>query len=245
MKHGKGRVRMTNYSYTGEFQHDLKHGQGVLEWDDGRRYEGGFEQGQFHGTAVRRLSVFEVFRRALEALAHSRPHVQVMIWPDGRRYVGHYLEEPLKALLDPTGAWLAGPEAWPGHLLLAGWPPLRGPVGGRPAPRRGHLHQRQGLHSTRHLATRPTNSMGGALPYKVYGQLIHLYLSLIPCNSSVYHTIRAHNNAHAPCLVDPYLAGIDFWCFRMVLLKVQGFTHRTFSYSDLIQCTSSCLPPLV
>lgn len=68
MKHGRGRVRMQNYTYEGEFQNDLKHGQGVLEWDDGRRYEGGFRENKFHGAAV-------------------------MQWPDGRRYVGQYAED--------------------------------------------------------------------------------------------------------------------------------------------------------
>lgn len=68
MKHGKGRLRMQNYTYEGEFQNDMKHGLGVLQWDDGRRYDGGFANNKFHGAAV-------------------------MQWPDGRRYVGHYQED--------------------------------------------------------------------------------------------------------------------------------------------------------
>jgi len=68
MKHGSGRLRMQNYTYEGEFQNDLKHGTGVLEWDDGRRFEGGFVNGKFHGSAI-------------------------MHWPDGRRYIGQYCED--------------------------------------------------------------------------------------------------------------------------------------------------------
>mgnify|MGYP002803595170 FL=1 len=68
MKHGRGRLRMQNYTYEGEFQNDMKHGLGILEWDDGRRYDGGFANNKFDGAAV-------------------------MQWPDGRRYVGQYQED--------------------------------------------------------------------------------------------------------------------------------------------------------
>jgi len=68
MKHGLGKLRMNGNTYEGGFRHDLKHGEGVLTWDDGRQYRGSFEDGMFHGHAT-------------------------MSWPDGRMYCGQYIED--------------------------------------------------------------------------------------------------------------------------------------------------------
>eukprot|EP00747_Dinoflagellata_sp_TGD_P197122 gnl/TRDRNA2_/TRDRNA2_68104_c0_seq1.p2 gnl/TRDRNA2_/TRDRNA2_68104_c0~~gnl/TRDRNA2_/TRDRNA2_68104_c0_seq1.p2 ORF type:complete len:335 (-),score=47.99 gnl/TRDRNA2_/TRDRNA2_68104_c0_seq1:143-1147(-) len=68
MKHGVGRLRMNGCTYEGDFLNDLKNGNGVLTWDDGRQYCGQFKEGKFHGSAV-------------------------MTWPDGRRYCGQYVED--------------------------------------------------------------------------------------------------------------------------------------------------------
>ena len=35
--------------YTGGWQNDLKHGQGIYRWNCGHVYEGGFENGKMHG----------------------------------------------------------------------------------------------------------------------------------------------------------------------------------------------------
>mmetsp|Transcript_63600 Transcript_63600/g.186614 ORF Transcript_63600/g.186614 Transcript_63600/m.186614 type:complete len:389 (+) Transcript_63600:100-1266(+) len=81
MKHGRGKLRMTTSSYEGDFVNDSKHGIGVLSWDDGRRYTGGFEFGMFHGSAA-------------------------MTWPDGRRYSGQYSED--KKHGEGTFSWQDG-----------------------------------------------------------------------------------------------------------------------------------------
>lgn len=71
-KHGVGRLEITDgpgrARYDGEFYEDLKHGHGVLTWQDGRQYRGQFLRDKFHGEAV-------------------------MTWPDGRRYVGQYADD--------------------------------------------------------------------------------------------------------------------------------------------------------
>merc|ERR1719476_390093 len=65
MKHGRGKLRMTECTYAGDFRHDQRHGHGELRWDDGRVYKGQFENSKFHGVAA-------------------------MTWPDGRSYAGFY-----------------------------------------------------------------------------------------------------------------------------------------------------------
>lgn len=81
MKHGKGKLRMTNATYEGEFQNDGKHGTGVMTWDDGRQYRGGFVSNMFHGHAT-------------------------MTWPDGRKYVGLYADDRKHG--EGTFAWQDG-----------------------------------------------------------------------------------------------------------------------------------------
>lgn len=61
-----GASRVSSSGYTGGFDHQgCRDGDGVLVWQDGRRYSGQFSHGLFEGRAV-------------------------MAWPDGRRYVGQY-----------------------------------------------------------------------------------------------------------------------------------------------------------
>lgn len=67
-KHGVGRLVSNGATYEGDFVEDLKHGQGVLTWDDGRQYRGQWIEGVFHGSAV-------------------------MTWPDGRKYAGQYVDD--------------------------------------------------------------------------------------------------------------------------------------------------------
>jgi len=67
-KHGFGRFVANGSTYDGDFCDDLKHGNGVLTWEDGRRYCGQFARGKFHGSAV-------------------------MTWLDGRQYKGQYWED--------------------------------------------------------------------------------------------------------------------------------------------------------
>lgn len=81
MKHGRGKLKMPNYTYEGEFERNHKHGVGSLQWDDGRRFDGGFRHGKFHGAAV-------------------------MIWPDKRKYVGQYEDD--KKHGEGTFSWQDG-----------------------------------------------------------------------------------------------------------------------------------------
>lgn len=71
-KHGYGCYefveRGEHMQYEGEFEEDLRHGRGVLEWQDGRMYRGQFCKGKFHGSGE-------------------------MKWPDGRQYVGEYFND--------------------------------------------------------------------------------------------------------------------------------------------------------
>lgn len=36
----------------GEYKDDVKHGEGVLTWPDGRKYEGTFKNGRMHGIGL-------------------------------------------------------------------------------------------------------------------------------------------------------------------------------------------------
>jgi len=89
MKHGIGCLRMKGYTYQGEFEHDAKHGVGVLKYEDGRQYHGQFRDGQFHGHAI---MTWPDGRRYCGQFAYNRKHGEgARTWPDGRRYQGEWV----------------------------------------------------------------------------------------------------------------------------------------------------------
>lgn len=61
-------------------------GRGVLVWPDGRRYEGGFQDDEFHGEAV---MTWHGGRKYAGQYVCGKKHGRgVFTWPDGRRYDG-------------------------------------------------------------------------------------------------------------------------------------------------------------
>jgi len=72
--------------FEGNFCQNTKHGHGVMEWPDGRKYCGQFLNDEFHGEGT-------------------------MIWPDGHKYVGHYAhgkKEGQGTLTNPGGSKFIG-----------------------------------------------------------------------------------------------------------------------------------------
>ena len=51
--HGHGTYEYSGQNqgdvYNGEWQNDLKHGQGIYRWKSGQIYEGGYQNGKMHG----------------------------------------------------------------------------------------------------------------------------------------------------------------------------------------------------
>jgi len=88
MKHGRGKLQMTECTYIGDFWHDQRHGQGELRWDDGRVYKGQFENSKFHGFAA---MTWIDGRSYAGAYADDRKHGEgTFVWTDGRRYAGQW-----------------------------------------------------------------------------------------------------------------------------------------------------------
>lgn len=89
LKHGHGTLRSAGSTYNGQFEHDRKHGQGTLLWNDGRCYSGQFEQGKFHGVAVMTWPDGRTFDGQY---ARDRKHGEgIFSWSDGRRYQGQWV----------------------------------------------------------------------------------------------------------------------------------------------------------
>ena len=38
--------------YVGDFKDDMKHGEGILHWPNGRKYEGTFSRNRMHGLGL-------------------------------------------------------------------------------------------------------------------------------------------------------------------------------------------------
>lgn len=48
--HGHGRIEWADgRKYEGQYENDKKHGTGTFYWADGRKYEGGWKNGKQHG----------------------------------------------------------------------------------------------------------------------------------------------------------------------------------------------------
>jgi len=89
LRHGPGRLRMSNCTYEGEFVNDIKHGNGSLHWDDGRQYCGQFACGKFSGSAI---MTWPDGREYSGQYADDRKHGEgIFSWNDGRRYEGQWI----------------------------------------------------------------------------------------------------------------------------------------------------------
>lgn len=75
--------------YEGRFVDDLRHGQGILVWTDGRKYCGQFARGRFHGEAT---MIWPDRRSYVGQYCDNRKHgTGTFRWPDGRCYRGQWL----------------------------------------------------------------------------------------------------------------------------------------------------------
>lgn len=93
MRHGFGMRIAPKEQYIGHWSQDLRHGDGNQNYVDGRRYEGQFLEGQFHGTArmewVTSDGITVYNGQYINGLKHG---YGVYIWKDGRTYSGEWAE---------------------------------------------------------------------------------------------------------------------------------------------------------
>lgn len=136
-RQNSGRVRLEDCTYEGGLCNGLRHGNGVLTWDDGRQYDGQFNAGKFHGSALMSWPDGRVYRGQY---AEDRKQGEgTFSWPDGRRYQGQWVIGKRHGMgvytnakgCTRTGMWqMDRPVCWEGA------PDLAGDAAGGPEPGR-------------------------------------------------------------------------------------------------------------
>ena len=92
-----GRMKPNGMEYQGDVNADGQpHGEGVMAWPNGRRYEGEVRDGKPHGEGV---MTWADGRRYEGEVRDGKPHGRgVMKWTDGERHDGKFRKgEPVKA----------------------------------------------------------------------------------------------------------------------------------------------------
>lgn len=90
-RHGRGTFTSAAGEYEGQWDNDLRHGEGREAWKDGRLYSGTFRKGKIDGQGrmewrtPQGVMVYE--GQYLEDLKHGRGKFS---WPDGRVYDGEW-----------------------------------------------------------------------------------------------------------------------------------------------------------
>lgn len=90
MKHGKGIMCFNDGSiYNGEFVGNMMEGNGVFEWADGKKYAGNWKANRLHGEGVYSWPDGREYRGCYAN--GYRDGYGMFKWPDGKDYVGEWL----------------------------------------------------------------------------------------------------------------------------------------------------------
>ncbi|OMJ68179.1 hypothetical protein SteCoe_34442 [Stentor coeruleus] len=90
LKHGKGMMCFNDGSiYNGEFVENMMDGNGVFEWADGKKYIGNWKASRLHGEGI---YTWPDGREYKGCYANGyRDGYGMFKWPDGKNYVGEWL----------------------------------------------------------------------------------------------------------------------------------------------------------
>ena len=88
-KNGKGEENCDEYRYVGEFEGDLRHGHGRIEFlDNGDLYEGDFSKGEITGKGLYIWNNNQQYKGDfVKGIKHGKGKYK---WPDGFEYEGEY-----------------------------------------------------------------------------------------------------------------------------------------------------------
>mmetsp|Transcript_127347 Transcript_127347/g.224231 ORF Transcript_127347/g.224231 Transcript_127347/m.224231 type:complete len:208 (+) Transcript_127347:98-721(+) len=90
-RHGRGTFTSAAGEYVGQWEDDLRHGEGREAWKDGRLYTGTFRKGKINGTGRMEWrtpqGVLAYEGEYLDDLKHGQGKFS---WPDGRIYDGQW-----------------------------------------------------------------------------------------------------------------------------------------------------------
>ena len=88
LRHGYGREETSEYTYTGLYENDHKHGKGKLKYKNKDIYEGYFKNDQFNGEGIYKWENGCSFHGSFfEGKMHGNGTYK---WPDGTSYTGDY-----------------------------------------------------------------------------------------------------------------------------------------------------------
>mmetsp|Transcript_134148 Transcript_134148/g.304209 ORF Transcript_134148/g.304209 Transcript_134148/m.304209 type:complete len:230 (+) Transcript_134148:68-757(+) len=94
-RHGHGSLQIqqgTPGTYTGQWNDDVQHGQGVQSWDDGRVFEGTFLNGKFHGEGKMTWKTNDGYMSYEgQYIDDKKEGKGIFTWADGRTYTGQWL----------------------------------------------------------------------------------------------------------------------------------------------------------
>ena len=91
--HGRGKLKYEDgKTYDGEWQNGLKHGQGVMHWPHGDKYDGEFRNGRKwgRGTYTWRNGKTYVGQWYNDKMNDTQGEKR---WPDGKKYIGNFVME--------------------------------------------------------------------------------------------------------------------------------------------------------
>ena|SRR3990167_2565911 len=89
--HGVGVEIFGGNKYEGRFRRGVRHGMGVMFYEDGSKYEGEFANRAMHGRGRYEWPDKRVYEG--EFKVNQMDGQGVFTWPDGRRYVGEYRKD--------------------------------------------------------------------------------------------------------------------------------------------------------
>jgi hypothetical protein len=109
-KEGKGVEITKEYEYEGEFKNDIKHGNGLIKFNNGEIYEGQFTEDKITGVGKYTWKNKHTYEGDfIDAKMHGKGTYK---WPDGSEYFGDYvnnIKEGMGNFKWPNGRIYKGP----------------------------------------------------------------------------------------------------------------------------------------
>jgi hypothetical protein len=90
LKQGRGRLKLQDCEFFGDFHKNQMHAEGTMVWQDGKKYVGSWKKGLMHGKGVFSWPGGKVYEG--EYRNGEKDGEGTMKWPDGRKYQGMWKE---------------------------------------------------------------------------------------------------------------------------------------------------------
>jgi len=104
-KEGKGVEITKEYEYEGEFKNDIKHGNGLIKFNNGEIYEGQLTEDKITGVGKYTWKNKHTYEGDfIDAKMHGKGTYK---WPDGSEYFGDYVNNIKEGMVILNGQMVA------------------------------------------------------------------------------------------------------------------------------------------